>query len=382
MLPLLPHQKQGVRYILSHSSAFVCDDMGMGKTRTVIEAMVKRGAYPIVVVCPTSLKLNWKEEIMKWTGISTEIDDYTQAIIITNYERMSVLDKLLPTLKVQQLIFDECHVLKNKDAKRTKLAMKWGELIPYKILMTGTPLLNRPTELISQLTILGLLRSQFGGEQQFKKDYATLTGLNKLHKKLKKLWLRRKKGDLKEKLPLKQIVPIAITTLQQPKVESFEDVERQDRQVLEKKLPHSIEFIQEVMNRGEKLVVFVHHRSVGERLLQAFPTASYIVGGQSAKDRQANVERFQHGDVQLIICSLVASAVGLTLTAARIAVFLEYPWSPTLLRQAQDRIHRIGQEKDVIIYYLYAKGSIDEYRLDTNHFKETIIDYIVEEHHE
>ena len=73
-----------------------------------------------------------------------------------------------------------------------------------------------------------------------------------------------------------------------------------------------------------------------------------------------------------------ASAVGLTLTASRCAVFREYPWSPALLAQAQDRVHRLGQDKDVFIFYLYGQGSIDEYRLNTNSFKKAVIDYIVD----
>ena len=84
-LPLLPHQIKGVQYILNNSSAYVCDDMGMGKTRTVIEAMFKRGAFPILVVCPASLKINWKNEIKRWVGVDVNIDDLQSPIIITNY---------------------------------------------------------------------------------------------------------------------------------------------------------------------------------------------------------------------------------------------------------------------------------------------------------
>ena len=124
-------------------------------------------------------------------------------------------------------------------------------------------------------------------------------------------------------------------------------------------------------------MVFVHHKRVVEAIQKKFPTASVIVGGQSAKARQKNVYSFQHGDTPLIICSLQAGAVGLTLTASRCAVFVEYPWSPSLLNQTQDRIHRLSQTKDCFIYYLYAKNSIDEYRLNTNRYKEIIINHVV-----
>lgn len=389
MMPLLPHQKRGVKYILSHSSAFVCDDMGMGKTRTVIEAVFERGKFPILIVCPASLKLNWANEIKQWKGIDVKIDDPTQRVIVTNFERMKKFNSKIKGVK--QLVLDECHAFKNKKSKRTQLALEWAKQIPYKVLMTGTPMLNRPNELVAQLLILGILDSKFGSEQkflseycsprnsQYRVDYSGSSNLTKLHNKMKKIWLRRTKKDLSNQLPSKQIVPIAVTELRQPAPHSFSEIEHYDRTCLQKKLTSSIEFIKQLLERGEKVVVFVHHKSVGKSINLAFPTASVIVGGQSPSIRQKNVNNFQLGDSQLIICSLMASAVGLTLTAARIAVFIEYPWSPTLLRQAQDRVHRIGQDRPVTIYYLYAKDSIDEYRLNINGFKNTIIDFIVEE---
>ena len=80
-LPLLPHQQEGVEFILNNSSAFVCDDMGMGKTRTVIEAMIQRSQFPILVICPSALKLNWRNEIARWVGIDLEIDNLNQILI-------------------------------------------------------------------------------------------------------------------------------------------------------------------------------------------------------------------------------------------------------------------------------------------------------------
>lgn len=192
------------------------------------------------------------------------------------------------------------------------------------------------------------------------------------------IWLRRTKDDLENKLPTKTIVPIPIIELNQPAPRSFHDIERYDRAVLQKKLNASVDFIEQLLERDEKVVVFVHHKDIGKALHMKFPGASVIVGGQSPTHRQINIDNFQLHDTQIIICSLQASAVGLTLTASRCAVFIEYPWSPALLAQAQDRVHRLGQDKDVFIFYLYGQGSIDEYRLNTNSFKKAVIDYIVD----
>lgn len=388
-LPLLPHQQEGVNFILNNSSAFVCDDMGMGKTRTVIEAMIQRGQYPILVICPASLKINWKVEIARWVGIDVDIDNLDQNIIITNYERMNKYKFEIPDLHIKQLVLDESHSFKNDSSKRTQLALDWSKHIPYKILISGTPMLNRPKELVTQMEILNNIH-KVGGRQKFLEkycnprksqygiDYSGCSNLKELHDTMNDIWLRRTKDDLESKLPSKTIVPIPVIELEQPAPTCFHEIEMFDRAVLQKKIGASIDFIEQLLERDEKVVVFVHHKIIGKELHKAFPDASVIVGGQAPGLRQVNIDNFQLGDTPIIICSLQASAVGLTLTASRCAVFLEYPWSPALLAQAQDRVHRLGQDKDVFIFYLYGKGSIDEYRLNTSSFKKAVIDYIVD----
>lgn len=387
-LPLLPHQVKGVEFILNNSSAFVCDDMGMGKTRTVIEAIFKRGQFPVLIICPASLKINWANEIGRWIGISVPIDDLSQKVIITNYERMNKYKFQIQQLPIRQLVLDESHSFKNAKSKRTQLALQWSTKIPYKILISGTPMLNRPNELVTQMKILNNIH-KVGGEEKFLKkycnpkrsqygiDYSGSSNLKELNKVMSGIWLRRTKKDLANQLPSKTIIPIPVVELKQPSPRSFQEIERYDKAILQTKLNSSIDFINQLVERGEKVVVFVHHKSIGKALNIAFPTASVIVGGQSPSIRQVNIDNFQHGDTQVIICSLQASAVGLTLTASRCAVFIEYPWSPSLLAQAQDRIHRLGQNKDVFIYYLYGKSSIDEYRLNTSSFKKAVIDYVI-----
>jgi SWI/SNF-related matrix-associated actin-dependent regulator 1 of chromatin subfamily A len=388
-LPLLPHQKEGVEFILNNSSAFVCDDMGMGKTRTVIEAMIQRSQFPILVICPSALKLNWRNEIARWVGIDLEIDNLEQDIIITNYERMNKYKFEIQALPIKQLVLDESHSFKEESSKRTQLALAWSRKIPYKILISGTPMLNRPRELITQMEILNNIHKVGGREKFLEKycnprhsqygiDYSGCSDLQELHQTMNGIWLRRTKDDLENKLPTKTIVPIPIIELNQPAPTSFRDIERYDRAVLHKKLDASVDFIEQLLERDEKVVVFVHHKDIGKALNMKFPDASVIVGGQSPVHRQLNIDNFQLHDTQIIICSLQASAVGLTLTASRCAVFIEYPWSPALLAQAQDRVHRLGQDKDVFIFYLYGQGSIDEYRLNTNSFKKAVIDYIVD----
>lgn len=395
-MKLYPYQRQGVNKMLNQSSIFLCDDMGLGKTVQVCTLIKERKKFPTLIVCPAHLKENWKRELKTWAGIDVNVDDMNSKVIITNYERLTKSLDSLERLNIQQIIFDECHVLKTPTSQCFKTAMKLVKYVRYRIMITGTPVLNRPKELLCQLEIAGLTRV-FGGKDKFLRDFCGAyqspwgtsydghSNLSKLNKAMKKIWIRRLKNDVQKNLPSKTVHMVPCCTISQPEPTSFEDIEKYDREVLKQKLPYCIDYIRKVLERGESLVVFAHHRNIVEKLRKEFPNAKYIIGGQSKQSRQQNIDNFQmHSDsnanhTNMIVCSLQAGAVGTTLTKAHTAIFIEYPWSPSLMAQAEDRIHRIGQTKPCDIIYLYAKDSIDEYRLRTQNIKKTIISHIMKE---
>lgn len=391
MIKLKDYQVDGVNLLLRDSSQLLCDEQGLGKTATTIVAVLRRSLYPILVVCPASLKINWREEFKRFGGVSTDIDDITRDIVIINYESLVKYKYDLYDRGFKQVIFDEAHVLKNSNSIRGKIALELSRRIPFKILITGTPLLNRPLELWHLIEILGW-QQRFNGKEYFLNRYCgnTLTrygvnyhgfsNLDELKEKFLPMIIRRKKSILGNQLPKKYIVNVPLIDVKQPLPTSFQDIARQDKDVLLCKFDLSIDFIKNKLQSENKVVVFTHHRDITVKIVDVFKNekVSYIIGGQSIRERQKNIDDFQNGDSKIIVCSLLASAVGLTLTSAHIAIFLEYPWSPSLLVQAQDRIHRLSQVKDCYIYYLYAKDSIDEYRLASNMTKQAVIDYIME----
>ena len=238
---------------------------------------------------------------------------------------------------------------------------------------------------------------KFGGKDKFLRDFCGAyqspwgtsydghSNLSKLNKIMKKIWIRRLKDDVQKNLPPKTVHMVPCCTISQPEPTSFEEIEKYDREVLKQKLPYCIDYIRKVLERGESVVVFAHHRNVVEKLRKEFLYAKYIIGGQTRQSRQQNIDNFQmHSGLNanhknLIVCSLQAGAVGTTLTKAHTAIFIEYPWSPSLMAQAEDRIHRIGQTEPCDIVYLYAKDSIDEYRLRTQNIKKTIISHTMKE---
>ena len=395
-MKLYPYQRQGVNKMLNQSSVFLCDDMGLGKTVQVCTLIKERNEFPTLIVCPAHLKENWRRELKTWAGIDVSVDDMNSKVIITNYERLTKSLASLKSLYLKQIIFDECHILKTPTSQCFKTAMKLVEYVSYRIMITGTPVLNRPKELLCQLEIAGLTR-RFGGKDKFLRDFCGAyqspwgtsydghSNLSKLNKVMKRIWIRRLKDDVQKNLPPKTVHMVPCCTISQPEPTSFEEIEKYDREVLKQKLPYCIDYIRKVLERGESLVVFAHHRNIVEKLRKEFPDAKYIIGGQSKQNRQKNIDNFQmHSGLNanhtnLIVCSLQAGAVGTTLTKAHTAIFIEYPWSPAMMCQAEDRIHRIGQTKPCDIIYLYAKDSIDEYRLRTQNIKKTIISHIMKE---
>lgn len=127
------------------------------------------------------------------------------------------------------------------------------------------------------------------------------------------------------------------------------------------KLAAALEWLETFAASGEKLVVFAHHREVQDAVQRRFPAAARVLGVDRAAVRDANVRRFQDDpDATLCVCSLEVAAHGFTLTAAADAAFLELGWTPAGHDQAEDRVHRITQDRAVTAWYLLAADTIDE----------------------
>lgn len=386
-MKLYKYQQEGVDRSLWNNRLLLADEMGLGKTPQALFLLKERNAYPAIIICPAVLKLNWQRECEKWIGKEAFIDEYRGDICITNYERMDRLVESGFHRKAQHIIFDESHMIKNPRSKRGRLAREIAKPIQWKICITGTPMPNAPQELVNQLEVLNRIE-EIGGVNRFLnrycnprkqpwgtsyKGYSYLAELNQI---IKGQWLRRTKKEVEIDLPPVQECFVPLLSMPQPNPTSLQEIEQMDRAVLTQKLPKVKDWIDNFIVSGEKLVLFTHHRAVMERLLNEYPGSSYIVGGQNLVHRQHLIDNFQQRDTQLIICSLTASAVGLTLTAASHCAFVEFPWSPDMLEQAKARIHRISQVNPCTVYYLYAKGSIDEYRLNTIRDKNIMIDIV------
>lgn len=392
---LLPFQRVGVAYALKMRRCLIADEMGLGKTVQALATLEAASAFPAVVVCPASLKLNWLREAKKWLpvrdcrilGKDVEADIREADVLILNYD---ILHKHVPALllrQVQGVVFDESHYVKKFGTRRTKACLDLSRSIPIRLCLTGTPILNRPVELASQLAILGRL-ARFGGWREFTNRYCDpcygygghldLSGASNTRELAALLrdgcMIRREKKDVLAQLPAKRRVTLRFDIEGRRNYNCEEgcvfagrglpplpEVERLKQIAARGKMEAVFEWIENFLSSGEKLVVFAHHVEIQNALLERFPGAARILGEDSPVERQSDVDRFQNDAAcNLIVCSLSVGGVGFNLHAASNVAFVELGWNLATHEQSEDRLHRIGQRRSVTAYYLLAAGTIDE----------------------
>lgn len=408
-LELKPFQKAGVEYGVEKKKVMIADEMGLGKTVESLAIVQQLKAYPLLVVCPATLKLNWKREIKKWLNGNVDINIIEGQsndkigdgdVQIINYDILHHNKELLKDINFESVIFDESHKVKNHKAKRTKAAKDIVKDldVPVRIALTGTPIKNRPKELISQLDILDRL-NDLGGFWSFAKRYCNAhkgrygwdldgaSNLEELNRMLREVgYIRREKEEVLEELPnkVRTNVPVEIDNrdeynkakmdiirwinekesvekaMKAKKAEILVRLNTLKRLVSEGKKRDVIKWVRDFLESGEKLILFAHHVDLVKSLKEEF-NALAIYGETSLEEKQNAVDKFQNDeDEKLIVISLQAGSEGITLTEASNVAFAELGWTPAEHNQAEDRCHRIGQEDSVNAWYLIAEDTIDE----------------------
>ncbi len=402
---LKPFQRAGVSYMLSQRRAFLADEQGLGKTIEALAAIEADDAYPAVVVCPASLKLNWLREIERWLpgrGVRVLMGTGRSSLplaelTVVNYDILAARLEELRALEPRALVLDESHYCKNAAAKRTQAVQRLAAAVPSAGLvmaLTGTPVMNRPPELIAQLRILGRLHD-FGSGAQFGRRFRGPDAHLRLHWHLRaRCFVRRLKSEVLPQLPAKTraVVPVELTNEAEYRLAERDvvawlqsqplDLRELDAKVAAAlraerlvrlnalkllaargKLHGALTWIHDFLSSGERLVVFAHHREIQHALIERFPSALHILGKDSPAARDAALRAFQAPDGegnQLVVCSIDVAGQGLTLTRSSNVAFLELDWTPAKHDQAEDRCHRIGQQDAVNATYLLAADTIDE----------------------
>jgi len=436
---LLNFQKEGLDFLLKSSgNALLADEMGLGKTvQTLSYVATEKQTFPVLVVAPLVTLNNWEREISKFmkkksrNGRIHESESSTSTIIrtgksqvlpitdfyIINYELLYKRFSDLSKLNIRTIVCDEVHNLRSKTTQKYKAVKKLTALssVLYRIGLSGTPIFNRGSEIWPIVDILrpGLL----GSFKEFCEYFCYVNEKGKaivlenkrssLRNELQKhVMLRRKKSDvlkeLKDKVRYKEVIDAdteyyfdelgkiwhkleeeqknAETAFD--KSASYQRAIQSERQIAGvAKLPHIINFVKNIMEIEESVVVFCHHKLIHKLLherLEEFSPVS-IIGGQTDKHRQEQIDKFQRGDSKLMIAGLRAGNVGINLTRAKYVIFAELDWSPAVHRQAEDRLHRIGQKNTVFAYYLIGKGTLDDHVANILVDKSYEIDSIMDE---
>lgn len=399
---LFPFQKQGLTFLNKRNGrALLGDEMGLGKTiQTLAWLSLHHEARPALVICPNTLKPNWAKETYEAVGLSTEIIYGTKnktpevipsEIYIINYDIIGKNLEYIKKLKVKTIILDECHYIKNKKANRTKVVVELCKSVPYLIAISGTPIINRPSEFFTVLNLLdkanfssfwkfaerycGLTRTRFGwiynGATNTKELYERLNG---------KLMLRRLKKDVLKELPdkMREVIPLDIDNRKEYELcsndfsswlgtdygsaEAIVQMEKLKQLAVKGKMNQILDWIEDFLSSGKKLVLFATHIETLNILQDEFPDCSVRIDGSTPQEKRMSiVEEFNSSSTKnLFLGNIKASGVGITLTGASDVAFVELGWTPGEHIQAEDRIHRIGQKECCQIHYLIAKDTIEE----------------------
>jgi SNF2 family DNA or RNA helicase len=450
-LEYLPFQRAGIKFMSTRPATcpnvLLGDEMGVGKTiQSAGLINYDENLKQILVVCPATLKLNWRKELKKWLvrGFSvsilkasykkSEVFNPNADIIIVNYNLLKKHQEYLKSRSWDLLIVDECHMVKNPKAQRSKALFALNAR--KKLALTGTPILNRPKEIWPILAFLDPETWNKNGKgfisfaRKYCAGYKDAMGhwhfdgnskLDELQRRLRStIMIRRLKSEVLTELPPKfrQVIEFpdstGITKAHAAAMESFEatiaalrtrvelakasDNQEDYNEAVEAlkegaqikftemakmrhdtavaKIPVVTEHIRDMVDSGIKVIVFAHHRDVQDALMAEFKDIAVMHrGGMSDEARDLVVEQFQNDPkIKLFIGSIQASGVGITLTASSHVVFVELDWVPGIMSQAEDRAHRIGQVDNVTVQHLVLEGSIDANMAQTLIDKQAVID--------
>jgi len=426
---LFQYQRAGVIQMTCRNNVLLADEQGLGKTLQVItyinyhKILMPEWQNKQIIICPASLKLNWAREFKKWANMDTfvvrtgkDIFPKDASTIIVNYDllKSKIINDQLIDFKATILVCDEAHYLKNAKTQRTKAVAKLARVVPKKIFLTGTPLLNRPVELYPLVKMLAphaltpyqdyrnyAYRFCNAYNSKWGFDVSGNSNVEELGVRLRATCMvRRLKKDVMKQLPDKtfQIIPFELckktkTIIEKeyrfsvdqlknyPEYGSMGELAQIRHELAVAKIDESARYITDLLENINKVVIFAHHHDVINGIkdkLQEFKPV-VITGKHVMKNRQQAIDDFQtKEDVRVFIGQIQAAGTGLTLTAASTVVFAETSWVPGEINQAIDRCHRIGQKDNVTAKFLVVEKSLDETMLKTIFDKEKTINQLLQ----
>ena len=421
--PLLEHQKEGVKTLCENKKYILADDLGLGKTMTTIVASLESNSKKILVICPASLKINWKREIEFHTnkkvsiveGKKWEDGDY----VIVNYDILKNfhslekdVESIIRNSGFDLIIVDEAHAICNTQAQRTKLVNDIAKITDKVWLLTGTPVTSRPINYFNLLNLVDCNVAQnwmayvkrYCNGYQFRAgnrkiwNVSGASNLEELYERTKPFVLRRLKNDVLD-LPEKIITPVYMRL----RSKEYEDVmgeyyEWYDkggesdsltmqfskiakvRQIIaNEKVAQTIELCENILEQDKKVIIFCNFTDSLNTIYNHFKKVAVKLDGSTPKgERQDAVDKFQTDDkVKVFVGNIKAAGVGLTLTAAETVIMNDLSFLPSDHSQAEDRAYRYGQKNTVVVYYPLFENTIEGIIYDILDKKKRIINTVM-----
>lgn len=435
------YQAEGIAYMINHGNCINGDDCGLGKTGQAIVTVELMDVFPTLVICPASVKYNWKKEWQKWNpartiGIVESGRNYDESVwdsdvVVINFDILGERSTDKPKAKYKELlrkywgscVIDEIHFLKSEKAMRTRMTKKITKPIAHIWGLTGTLTQNRPLELVQPYQILRRFVEIFGGTLEFKFRYCdakkTMYGfdasgfsnLEELHELLRMAgYVRRQKRDVLTELPpvIEQIVDAPISNAREYHhaeddllnyLETI-DVEKASSAA---NAPHLVmlntlrtlsivgkmafikSYIQEWMesNEEKQLAVFGVHREPLQELADYFK-APVIQGGVSIENKQRIVDAFAARKHRLLFANIQSAGTGTDglQTHCSDMIYIELPDRSTDVEQTNARLERMGQTSTITVTYLLSPETIDVEMKETLDGKKMLTDIVNAGHSE
>lgn len=405
-MKLYPHQETSKQFLLDTKRAILADQPRVGKTLPTAAAALEH--LPALVVCPAIAKTVWEAAFNKLSDVSVRVvngkNDAMKTtqhqVVIINYDLLQYFNNA----GYQTLVLDECHRVKNPLAKRTTSASLLMKQIDRVYALSGTPIPNRPIELWPILHGLGIYR---GGWYDFAARYAKMwkapwgldvsgsSNIAELKALMKPHVMRRKKEDVFKDYQDPQVSLITFDLPNDKREQefdadalvanpnallAFEGLAEIMKEAGMRKVSLAAEFIDDLLNAGEPVVVFAHHKDVVAELCDQLRVHKpvTVVGDTPRAQRDKAIADFQSGKAKCIVGNIAAMSEGVDLSAADTIVFVECTWSTSALEQASSRVENIAKHGvKPMIYILTIRASLDHTVLAKILAKQNIINQII-----
>lgn len=395
------YQQEGVRRVIGmNNRALLADEMGLGKTIQALSWLEHLEGSPALVITTASTKFNWEEEAHKWTTRYTRVLSGKKAqtpppadLYIINYNIVKAWEGVLLKMKPAAVVLDEVHNIKNPSAKRTKAVRTIARKTKALLAMSGTPVMSAPMEMYVALNLLD--KQRFSSRVRFGMEYCDpqidswsgeivykgISNADKLRSELASVMIRRLKNDVLQDLPAKQRTCVEFEITNKAEYNKVVNAKLTDLSAIgiksrlqalfsitaKGKFESACEWIDNFIEQREKLFIGVYHTEVVQLLLQRYKSKALSITGKTpVTQRVALCHQFDDDPSKtLMVGQHEAAGEGINLqkSCANVA-FFEFPWTPSRVVQFEDRVHRYGQSRGVNVWFLVARGTLEEQMLD------------------